>query len=222
MTPRDEKAYVKFAEYRALYPSEHEDRIWAAVAEYFAMKGDGPRTLLTWEKARTLNAEWGPHRLGFAKALIRAHKWMEAVHELEACAELDSSGLKPECFDENDLYFLGYALFGAKRFKEASEAWRAAGNSIRYWADAQPLKHFHMHRGWACHLEHDFLDAIDAYKRALVAPGPGDTAEDDDMDTADVDACQERMNPTIERYFALAQAGELLDSDELSAMPFCR
>lgn len=222
MTPRDEKLLAKVAEYRERFPNEHEDRLWAAAAESFALAGDGPRTLNAWSKACALNRDWSPHRLGYAKALIQAHKWMLAVAELEACAELDCAGLDPERFEQSDLYLLGYALFGAHRYKEAGEAWRAAGNRIRYWGDAEPLKQFHLHRGWAHHLERDFLEAIEAYKRALVAPGPGDTELDDAMDPDEVDACQERLNPGIEHYYSLAHAGELLDPAQLSAMPYFR
>ncbi len=223
MAIKDEKLLAKFAEYRSQFPSEHEDYVWAAVAEYFStVVSDGARALAAWHKACTLNKEWSPHHLGHAKALIQAHKWMQAVAELDACAELECVGLEPERFEQNDLYLLGYALFGACRFKEAAEAWRAAGNRIRYWGDAEPLKQFHLHRGWAHHLERNFLEAIDAYKRALVAPGPGDTDFDDAMDADEVEVCQERLNPTIERYYELASAGELLEAGELKAMPYIR
>lgn len=217
-----EKLAAKFREYRKEFPKDHDDRIWAAVGEYFASIGEGPETLAARKNACTANNEWSPHHLSYAKALIQAHQWMKAVGELEACGELECEGLKPEQYEESDLYYLGYALFGAKRFKEASEAWRAASNRVRYWGEATPLKLFHQHRGWAHHLERDFLDAIDAYKRALIAPGPGDTEEDDAMDADAVEAAQDQLNPAIERDLELAHGGELLDPDLPPPMPFSR
>jgi tetratricopeptide (TPR) repeat protein len=222
MSRVDDVLKDKFADYQERFPDERDDRIWAAVAEAFALTGDGPRTLLAWERARTLNPEWSPHRLGYAKALIRAHQWMKAVHELQTCSELEDEGLDPERFENSDLYYLGYALFGAGRFKEASDAWRAAGNRIKFWGNPDPLKHYHLHRGWALHLERQFPDAIEAYMRALVAPGPGDCAPEDDMDADAVEASQDEFNPGIERFLILAQEGELLDPAELKALPYDR
>lgn len=216
----DEQLREKFTEYRTLYSTDPDDHIWGAVAEAFDMVGDGPRTFSALERAKALNPEWGKHRLQLAKACIRAKDWNKALIELEACADLDASGLDSTFFAENYLYYLGYAMFGATRYKEAAEAWRGADHVISYWRNPEPLKDFHLHRGWAHHLDRNFLDAMEAYRRALVAPGPGDCSEDDDMDTDQVERSQEEMNPRIEPYLHTAQAAGPLELDELEAVPY--
>lgn len=211
---------AKFKEYKQLYSTDPDDRIWAAVAEAYDLAGDGRRTIAALERAMKLNPDWGKHRLHLAKAYLRAKEWMKAMRELEACADLDGSGCRNEYFSENFLYYLGYALFGAGRFKEAAEAWRGADGVISYWGQPEPLKDFHLHRGWAHHLERDFLDAMEAYRRGLVAPGPGDCALDDDMDCDQVEASQDKMNPRIEFYREKASAGEVPDPATLEATPY--
>lgn len=211
---------AKFQEYQRMYSTDPEDRIWAAVAEAFNLAGDGPNTIAALEHAVELHHEWGRHHLDLAKAHLRAGHWMEAAKELEVCAELDASGCREEFYAENFLYYLGYALFGAQKFKEAAEAWRAADHVVNYWGSPEPLKDFHMHRGWAYHLDGDFLDAIECYRRGLIAPGPGDTAMDDDMDPEQVERAQEDMNDTIERYHDMAAAGEPLDVNDLRATAY--
>lgn len=216
----DPKLVEKFQEIRALYPDGPEDRVWSAVAEAFDLAGDGPRMLAALERCTALNPEWGAHHLAMAKARLRAHQWMHSLKALERASELDGSGLRREVFSENVLYYLGYALFGAGRYKEAAEAWRGADRDIQYWRSADPLKDFHLHRGWAHHLERELLDALEAYRRGLVAPGPGDCALDDDMDTDDVEAAQERMNPTIQAYLDMAASGNIPDAADLDATPY--
>ena len=115
----------KFEEYRRLYSTDPEDRIWAAVSEAFSMAGDGPNTIAALEYAVSLNPEWGKHHLDLGKARIRGQLWLEAAASLERCAELDASGCRQDFFAESHLYYLGYALFGAQRYKEAAEFWRA-------------------------------------------------------------------------------------------------
>lgn len=209
----------KSREYAKLYPEEPEDRIWAAVAEAFDLVGDGARTIEALRRARHINPDWGRHRLMLAKAHLRGRQWEEAVAELEACADLDASGCDQTFFAENVLYYLGYALFGLGRYKEAAEAWRAADLSISFWRSPEPLKDFHLHRGWAHHLEHALLDALEAYRRGMVAPGPGDCSEDDAMDTDQVEQAQ-AMNERIEGYYQMAKAGELPDAASLEAVPY--
>ena len=210
----------KFLEFRELLPKESEDRIWATVAQAFDEAGRGPATVAAWEHAIRVNPEWGAHHLGLAKAYLRGHRWEEALLALETCAELDSSGLRNELFSENIVYYLGYALFGAGRYKEAAEAWRGADATILYWGSPEPLKEFHLHRGWAHHLDGDFLDAIEAYRRGLVSPGPGDCSLDDEMNPDDVEAAQDRFNPTLEKFHDHARAGEDLAGKRLEAVPY--
>jgi tetratricopeptide (TPR) repeat protein len=210
---------AKFLEYAALCAGEPEDRLWAAVAEAFDIAGDGRRSVLALERARELNPEWGRHRLQLAKAFLRHQQWGRAIRELDACAELDSSGCDQTFYAENILYYLGYALFGSGQYKEAAEAWRGADNVIEYWKTPEPLKDFHLHRGWAHHLEHDFLGALDAYRRGLISPGPGDCSEDDDMDPVAVEEAQQ-MNARIEVYYNMAKAGELPEPETLVAVPY--
>jgi tetratricopeptide (TPR) repeat protein len=217
---QDELLQQKYEEYKRLYSTDPEDRIWSAVAEAFNMAGDGRRSVAALERAIALNADWGRHHLDLAKTYLQAKQWMKAARSLDRCADLDASGCRNEFFAESYLYYLGYALFGAKRFKEAAEAWRGADHVIRYWGTPEPLKDFHLHRGWAHHLEGDFLDAIEAYRRGLIAPGPGDCALDDDMDTDLVEDAQGRMNPALEEAFALAKAAQPLDASHLEATPY--
>lgn len=218
--PDDHVLLAKFAEYQRMYSTDPEDRIWAAVAEAFSMAGDGRHTIAALERARALNPEWGKHYLDLAKARLRAHQWMAAAEELERCAELDASGCREDFYAESFLYYLGYALFGAERYKEAAEAWRAADHVVQFWGNPEPLKDFHLHRGWAYHLEGDYLDAIDCYRRALIAPGPGDTSMDDEMDPDQVEKCQDDMNENIERYHDMAAGGVPLEREGLTATPY--
>src|SRR5262245_42675125 len=149
----DDRMKERFQRYRTLFPDEHEDRCWGAVGDSFNEEGDGPRTIAAYKQAIAINPEWGRWHLSLAKASIRARRFPEAIVNLERCAELESSGCESQAFSENVLYYLGYALFGAERYKEAAEAWRGAETSIKTWGHPEPLKDFHTHRGWAYHLE---------------------------------------------------------------------
>jgi hypothetical protein len=90
---------------------------------------------------------------------------------------------------------------------------------ILRWGAPEPLKDFHFHRGLAYHLEGNFLDAIEAYRRAMVAPGPGDGSEDDVMDEDAVEAAQ-AMNEVVERYHAQATQGLRLEGEPVEAVPY--
>lgn len=217
-SPDTDSLKQKYAEYRRRYPSYGEDRIWATVAEAFDLAGHGAETVAAWDLAIRINPEWGRYHLGLAKAHLRSRNWAEAMASLERCADLNSSGMKDDLFSENLLYYLGYALFGSGRYKEAADAWRGADNAIQYWGSPEPLKDFHLHRGWAHHLEGDFLDAIEAYRRGLVSPGPGDCAMDDEMNPEDVETAQERFNPRLEEFHDRARAGQGLDPGALDAV----
>ena len=217
--PDDRVLLEKFSEYREMCPSDPEDRIWAAVSEAFDMVGDGARTVASLELATAINPEWGRHRLQLAKAHIRKKEWMRAVSDLDRCADLDASGCDSTFFAENPLYYVGYALWGQGLYKEAAEAWRGAANVVRYWRNLEPLKDFHLHRGWAYHLERDFLDALECYRRAMVAPGPGDTSEDDVMDFEQVEKAQ-NQNRRIQVFHDMAKKGEVPDASSLDAVAY--
>jgi tetratricopeptide (TPR) repeat protein len=215
----DKLLQAKYEEYRSMWSTDPSDRIWAAVAEAFDLTGDGQRTIAAREKAASLNPEWGRHQLELAKAFIRARQWTKALKALDTCADLDGSGCDSSFYAENVLYYLGYTLFAMARYKEAAEAWRGADNVIQFWRSPEPLKEFHLHRGWAHHLEKDLLSAIEAYRRAMVAPGPGDTSLDDEMDTDQVERAQ-AMNTRVEFYMEKARAGVFPDADTLDAVPY--
>ncbi|HYC77107.1 MAG TPA: tetratricopeptide repeat protein [Planctomycetota bacterium] len=216
---RDRKMRERYLKYREMFPDQNEDRCWVAVGESFGLEGDGARTLAALKQATAINPEWGKWQLELAKAYLRAKRYAEALKALEKCDELDSSGCDKNWYAENVLYYLGYALFGLKRFKEAAEAWRGAESAITKWGAPEPLKDFHLHRGWAHHLEGNFLDAIEAYRRGMVAPGPGDGSEDDVMNEDDVEAAQ-AMNENIERYHGMATQGLRLEGEPLEAVPY--
>ncbi len=216
----DPKLREQFQRYREMFPHEYEDRCWVAVAEYFDLQNDEKRTISAFKQAILLNPEWGKWHLDLAKAYMRAKKLPEAIHHLERCAELSSSGCQNAYFAENVLYYLGYALFMLKRYKEAAEAWRGAETTITSWRHPEPLKDFHLHRGWAYHLERQLLDALEAYRRGMVAPGPGDCSEDDPMDPDEVESVQDAMNDNIMKFHQMAKEGEIPDADTLKATPY--
>lgn len=216
----DDRMRERFQRYRSLFPDEQEDRCWGAVGDSFNEEGDGPRTIAAYKQAIAFNSEWGRWHLALAKACLRAKRFPEAILHLERCAELESSGCESQTFSENVLYYLGYALFGVRRFKEAAEAWRGAETSIKTWGHPEPLKDFHLHRGWAYHLEGNLLDAIEAYRRGVVAPGPGDGSVEDSMDEEEVEAAQKRMNDAIMEFHDLAKQGIRPDRETISATPY--
>jgi tetratricopeptide (TPR) repeat protein len=215
----DDRMRERFQRYRDLFPEEHQDRCWAAVGDSFNEEDDGPRTIGAYKQAIAVNPEWGRWHLDLAKAYLRAKRFPEAIVHLERCAELGSSGCQNQTFHENVLYYLGYALFGVSRFKEAAEAWRGAETTIKSWRHPEPLKDFHLHRGWAYHQEGNLLDALEAYRRAMVAPGPGDGAADEPMDEDEVEAAQ-KMNDTIMEFYNQAKKGIPLELQSLAATPY--
>jgi tetratricopeptide (TPR) repeat protein len=215
----DEKIRERFQRYRDLFPEEHQDRCWAAVGDSFNEEGDGPRTISAYKQAIAVNPEWGHWHLDLAKAYLRAKRYHEAIRHLERVAELGSSGCQNQGFSENVLYYLGYALFGVRRFKEAAEAWRGAETTIKRWQHPEPLKDFHLHRGWAYHLEGNLLDALESYRRGMVAPGPGDGSADEPMDEDEVEAAQ-KMNDAIMEFHNKAKQGIPLDAEALEATPY--
>lgn len=215
----DDRMRERFQRYRDLFPEEHQDRCWAAVGDSFNEDGDGPRTISAYKQAIAVNPEWGRWHLDLAKAYLRAKRFPEAIVHIERCAELGSSGCQNQNFHENVLYYLGYALFGVRRFKEAAEAWRGAETTIKSWRHPEPLKEFHLHRGWAYHQEGNLLDALEAYRRGMVAPGPGDGSADEPMDPEEVEAAQ-KMNDTIMEFYTQAKKGIPLEPTSISATAY--
>jgi tetratricopeptide (TPR) repeat protein len=215
---KDRKMRERFLKYREMFPEQAEDRCWYAVGESFGLEGDGARTLAALKQATSINPEWGKWQLELAKAYLRARRFADALKSLTRAEGLDASGCNQTWYADNVLYYLGYALFGLARYKEAAEAWRGAEMTILKWGAPEPIKDFHLHRGWAYHMEGNVLDALEAYRRGMVAPGPGDGSEDDAMDEDAVEAAQS-MNDNIERYHTLAKQGLRIE-EPLEAVPY--
>jgi tetratricopeptide (TPR) repeat protein len=215
---KDRKMRERFLKYREMFPEQSEDRCWVAVAESFGLERDGARTLAAFKQAVAINPEWGKWQLELAKAYLRAKRFGDALVSLTRAEELDASGCNQNWYAENVLYYLGYALFGLGRYKEAAEAWKGAELMIQKWGAPEPIKDFHLHRGWAHHKEGNFLDALESYRRGMVAPGPGDGSEDDVMDEDAVEAAQ-AMNDAIEKYYTQAKQGLRLE-ETLEAVPY--
>ncbi len=215
---KDRKMRERFLKYREMFPEQGEDRCWMAVAESFGLEGDGARTLSAYKQATAINPEWGKWQIELAKAYLRAKRFGDALVALTRAEELDASGCNHGWYAENVLYYLGYALFGLQRYKEAAEAWKGAEMTIQKWGAPEPIKDFHLHRGFAYHKEGNFLDALESYRRGMVAPGPGDGTEDDIMDEDAVEAAQ-AMNDAIEKYYKDAKQGLRLE-EALEAVPY--
>jgi tetratricopeptide (TPR) repeat protein len=215
----DRELANQFTRFQGMFPELPLDRVWAATAEYFDERGDGSHTLAAWKSASAANPEWGRWHLELAKTLIRLKQFDQAFVHLSRCVDLDASGCDTGYFATNPLYYLGYALFNLGRRKEASEAWRGAETTVMRWRDPEPLKDFHFHRGFAFHVEKNILDAMESYRRALVAPGPGDGSDDDTMDPDAVEAAQ-AMNDRIEPWYLMARRGEIPEEGAITAIPY--
>ena len=110
-------------------------------------------------------------RFLLARTLIEDGQYREGGKELEIVSDIDSVALASPTWANNNLYYIAYALFKTGRYKEAAEAFLGAQHLINIWADALTLKHFHLHQGFAWHLESNFQEAGQCYRRALIAPG---------------------------------------------------
>lgn len=210
----DNKIQVKLAEVKEAYEGESDAAHFANVAEYFELAADLPRTLACLERAVELDDESARMHFLLARTLLKAGRWRDGGKELEVCSEIDSVELAGRQYHDNNLYYLGYALFLTDRYKEAAEAFRGAQNLIRIWVDPLVLKRFHFHQGLAWHLEGAYLEAAESYRRGLIAPGPGDSCDEDPMDEDEVEEAQ-AFNDEIEPYLEMAQQGLPLDVEEL-------
>jgi len=216
---RDVAIRRKHGELREAFPDDPESTVYTAVADYFELTGDLERAIAALERAAKLAPpEDARTRFILARTLLKAGRYRDGGRELEICSEIDSVELAGRAYYDNNLYYLGYALFNVGRYKEAAEALRGAQNLVNIWVDPLVLKRFHLHQGWAWHLEGDFLDAAECYKRALIAPGPGDSCVEDVMNEDVVEAAQ-RFNQVIEPFLDEARMGHPLDPEDLEATP---
>lgn len=215
---KDPKIRAKLAALADEFEGASRAKLYAHAADFFAHTGDLDRAIRSMESA--VRAEDGSaiFHFGLAKLLLQAGRFREGGKQLEICSEIDSVALASRTYHENNLYYLAYALFNVGRYKEAAEAFRGAQNLINIWVDPLVLKHFHLHQGFAWHLEKHYLDAAECYRRAMVAPGPGDSCDEDVMDEDVVEAAQE-FNDEIEPFHDMAQRGVPLDRLTLDVQP---
>lgn len=206
----------KLAELRDAYEHDTDAGLYNAVAEYFDLEGDQKRAILAAKEATSLEPDSASHHFALARHLLKAGRYRDGGQELEICSEIDSVLMAGRTYSENNLYYLGYALYNVERYKEAAEAFRGAQNLINIWQDPMVLKRFHQHQGFAWHREGAYLDAAECYRRAMVAPGPGDSCDEDIMDEDVVEEAQD-YNDTVEPFFELAQQGLPLPTEGLNA-----
>ncbi|MEZ6196293.1 MAG: tetratricopeptide repeat protein [Planctomycetota bacterium] len=215
----------KDAKSRALYEkirgelSPVIDRgVYEEMVERFDDAGDVPRAVAAARKVVEMAPDSVDAHFRLATLLLKNEQWRDGGRELEVCADLDTVELASRHWSRNGLYYIAYALFNIGSFKEASEAFRGAQNLIDTWGDPYILKRFHWHQGMSLHLQGLYLDAAEAYRRAMVAPGPGDSCAEDEMDEDIVETAQD-MNDEIEPYMELAQQGKSIDPQELVVRP---
>ena len=201
---------------------EREDKSIAAAlrdaGECLEMEGDLPRALACLEASIELEPTSALTSFLRARCLLREGHYRKGGKELEACSEMDSLTLASRSWHDNNLYYIGYALFNVGQFKEAAEALRGAQNLINIWFDPLVLKRFHFHQGLAWHAMGDYLAASESYLRGLIAPGPGDSCDEDLMEESTVEAAQD-FNDIIEPLYQAAQACNPIDQSELTATP---
>ncbi len=215
---RDPGIQEKLAELRDDYPNDNEAGLYAAVADFFELEDDMDRVMACQEQAVALAPNDAEHVFRLARSLLKREKWKEGGKMLERCSDLDALSLAGRHWSVNNMYYLAYALFNVGRYKEAAEAFAAALEIIDIWGDARILKNLHLHAGWAWHAEKNFAKASQSYLKALVAPGPGDSCDEDVMDPDEVEAAQ-AMNEEIEPFLLMAQEGEPLSVEGLEARP---
>jgi tetratricopeptide (TPR) repeat protein len=202
--------------------SERDDNSISAAlrdaGEFFEMEGDLPRALSCLSASLDLEPNSALASFLRARCLLRQGHYRKGGKELEACSEMDSLTLASRSWHDNNLYYIGYALFNVGQYKEAAEAFRGAQNLINIWFDPLVLKKFHFHQGQAWHAMGDYLAAGECYLRGLIAPGPGDSCDEDLMEEAVVESAQD-FNDTIEPFYKQAQACNPIDESEMSATP---
>ena len=215
---KDARIQRKFAELRDDYPEDGDAALYANVAEYFDLEGDDARALSSQRRAAELQPDSAIQHFLLARLLLKCGRWRDGGKELEICSEIDSVELAGRHWSNNNLYYIAYALYHVGRFKEAAEAFRGAQALINIWTDPLVLKRFHLHQGFCWHLESNYIEAAECYKRALIAPGPGDSCDEDEMDPDIVEAAQD-INDEIEPFLQLALRLEALDAAELEVTP---
>ncbi len=211
---KDAKIQQKLAELREDYEDDSPCDLMTRVALFFYMANDTKRTTTCLRAAVDHDPEDVRARFLLARTLIKSGLYREGGKELEISSEIDSVALGSPTWANNNLYYIGYALFRTGRYKEAAEAFRGAQNLINIWGDALTLKRFHLHQGFAWHLEGNISEAGICYRRALIAPGPGDSCDEDVMNEEEVEAAQD-FNDEIEPYLLMTQANQLLDAEDL-------
>ena len=215
---KDAQIAAKYADLEETWEDDSEAARFAAVSEYFDMSGDLRRATVCMEKASRLESDSARYHFRLARLHIKAQRYREGGRELEVSSEIDSVELAGRRHTENNLYYIGYALFHVGRYLEAAEALRGADGLVDTWSDPLVLKRFHLHQGFSWHLEGRYLDAAESYRRALVAPGPGDSCDEDWMDPDVVEAAQD-FNDDIEPYLEMAKKGMTLDAETLDVVP---
>lgn len=214
----DPKIRAKVAELSEEFESASESQLFAGAADFFDQTGDLERAIRAMQESVRLDPDSARHHFVLARLLLKAGRFRDGGKELEICSELDSVELAGRAYHDNNLYYLGYALFNVGRYKEAAEAFRGAQSLVNIWTDPLVLKRFHLHQGFAWHLEGNFLEAAECYIRGLIAPGPGDSCDEDSMDEDVVEKAQD-FNDEIEPFLEMAQACVPLDRGNLDVQP---
>ncbi len=211
---KDPKIQGKLRELREEEAGDDEADLLVDVAMYFDMTGDSPRTIAALEAAVERAPDDVRPRFLLARCLIKARRWREGGKQLEIVSDMDAVELANPRWQSNNLYYIAYALFHIGRYKEAAEAFRAADVLVSIWGDPLVLKRFHMHQGFCWHLEGQFGEAAESYRRAMVAPGPGDSCDEDVMDEDEVEGAQD-FNDEVEPFMEMARGREKLQLEDL-------
>ncbi len=148
----DAQIQEKLSELREDYESDSYADLMTRVALFFYMEDDDDRTIACLRSAVDRDPDDVRARFLLARTLMKSGDYRSGGRELEHASDLDSVQLASPNWANNNLYYIGYALFKTGRFKEAAEAFRGAQNLINIWGDAIVLKRFHLHQGFAWHL----------------------------------------------------------------------
>lgn len=211
---KDAKIQQKLAELKEDYEDDSHCDLMTRVALFFYMGNDTKRTIASLESAVLSDPEDVRARFMLARTLIKDGRFRDGGKELEIASEIDSVALASPTWANNNLYYISYALFKTGRYKEAAEAFLGAEHLINIWGDALTLKRFHLHQGFSWHLEGQYKEAAECYRRALIAPGPGDSCDEDVMDEAEVELAQE-YNDDIEPFLIMAQKNRPVEFEDL-------
>ncbi|MEE9392091.1 MAG: hypothetical protein V3W41_06270 [Planctomycetota bacterium] len=215
---RDQKISKVYAQVQKSLAAEFDRKIYCEVAKQLDRDGDLKRTLAAARLVIELDPQSAIAHFELAKYLIKSGDYLEGGKQLEVCSELDSVEVAGRRWQNNNLYYIAYVFFNLGRYQEAADAFRGAQNLIDIWSDPVVLKNFLWHQGFALHECGQFLDAAECYRRAMVAPGPGDSCIEDEMDEDEVEAAQ-ALNDEIEPYMELAQKGVALELNAVEVTP---